>query len=155
WNDADFQEPSGEPAALPVKGARRSFEALCGRYAGERRTAPVLDELLRVRAVRRLADGRIQALSRTYATVRWDPDGVTSLRGHLSEHCSTLLYNLKNPSRPLFARRVINARLDPRYAPLLMRDLERQAESFMDISDDALNDPLHSVKPGSRSGPSV
>ena len=42
-------------------------------------------------------------------------------------------------------RRVVNARLDPRYVPMLTRDLEQQAESFEDSADDALNDPGKTV----------
>jgi hypothetical protein len=146
WNDPAFQEPTGEPAVLPLRGARRSFAALVERYSGERwRVATILEELLRVKAVRRLPDGRLQALSRTYATVRWDPDGVVAFGEHLGEYCATLLHNLKFPARVRYVRRVVNARLDPRYVPMLTRDLEQQAESLADSSDDALNDPGKTV----------
>lgn len=148
WNDPDFQDDTGAPAVLPLQGARRSFEALCERYSGERgRTSPVLSELLRVRAARRLKDGTIEALSRTYATVRWDPDGIAALGDQLSEHCTTLVHNLKHPGRPLFSGRVLNARLKPFYRRVLVRDLEQQAETLIEKADDALNDPQHTVKP--------
>jgi hypothetical protein len=146
WNDPDFQDQTGVPAILPLLGNRRSFAALCRRYSGDRRTAPVLDELMRVRAVRRLPDGDVEAVSRTYATVRWDPAGIAAVGEELGDHCASLVYNLKNPSRPRFTRRVLNARLDPRYAPVLMRDIERQAATLADSVDEALNDPLHCKK---------
>jgi hypothetical protein len=146
WNDPAFQDSSGAPAVLPLRGGKRSFAALVERYSGERwLVATILDELLRVRAVRRLADGRIEALSRTYATVRWDPDGVAAFGEQLQEHCATLLYNLKYPTRPRYVRRVLNARLDPKYVPMLTRDLEQQAEALADSMDDALNDPRQTV----------
>lgn len=148
WNDPAFQDPSGGPAALPVRGGRRSFAALVARYSGESpRVATILDELLRVKAVRRNSDGRLEALSRTYATVRWDPHGVMAFGEQLSEHCATLLHNLKFPARARYVGRVVNARLDPRYVPMLRRDLELQAESFTDSADDALNDPKQTVPP--------
>ena len=146
WNDPDFQNESREPAILPIQGTRRSFAALCQRYSGERRTAPVLDELLRVRAVRRLKDGSVEAVSRTYATVRWDPEGIAAVGDQLREHCETLVHNLKHPSRPRFVRRVLNSRLDPRYAPMLMRDIEQHAGSVVDSIDDALNAAQYTVK---------
>jgi hypothetical protein len=40
---------------------------------------PSCKELLRVRAVRRLPDGGVQAVNRTVASVRFDPDGVTAM----------------------------------------------------------------------------
>jgi hypothetical protein len=148
WSDEEFLTPQGEPAVLRLKGARRSFEALCRRYSGEYRTAPILDELLRVRAVRRIPEGRIQALSRTYATVRWDPEGIAALGEQLAEYCATLVANLERPTRPRLARQVVNARLDPRYAPVLIRDIENNLRIQADSLHDTLNDPLHRAAPG-------
>lgn len=148
WADSEFLTAQGEPAVLRLKGPRRSFEALCRRYSGEYRTAPILEELLRVRAVKRIPEGRIQALSRTYATVRWDPEGIAALGEQLSEHCATLVANLEQPTRPRLARQVLNARLDPRYAPVLIRDIENALRVQADSLHDTLNDRLHSAAPG-------
>jgi hypothetical protein len=146
WNDPDFQDSSGRPAVLSVRGSRRSFAALVERYSGERwRVATILEELLRVKAIRRSPDGRLEALSRSYAPVRWDADGVMAFGEQLSEHCATLLHNLNFPARARYMRRVINARLNPRYVPMLVRDLEQQAGVFADSADDALNDPKQTV----------
>ena len=151
WNDPEFQDALGAPAALPVRGTRKSFEALCNRYSGDPRYAAILDELVRVRAVRRGRDGRVMAVSRTYATVRWEPEGVLRMGEELGDLCTSLLYNLKNPSRPLLIRRVLNAQLDPRYAPILMRQLSDQASATADSMDETLNDPQYTVTPpGSR-----
>ena len=154
WTDPSFQDTTtGGPAILAVRGGRRSFAALVDRYSGERwRIATILEELLRVKAVRRLSDGRLEALSRTYATVRWDPDGVIAFGEHVAELTATLLHNLKYPARARFVRRVVNARLDPRYVPMLRRDLELQAEALVDSQGEALNDSLHTLK-GKRGEP--
>lgn len=146
WNDPLFQDTSGQPALLTLRGRRRSFAALVGRYSGESpRVATILNELLRVKAVRKHPDGRLEAVSRTYATVRWNPDGVAAFGEQLTEHCATLLHNLRFPARARYLRRVVNARIDPRYVPMLTRDLEEQAESFADGADDALNHPGYTV----------
>jgi len=151
WNDPEFHDELGTPAALPVRGSRKSFAALCQRYSGDPRFAAILDELLRVRAVRRGKDGRVIALSRTYATVRWDPDGVVRVGEELGDLCASLLYNLKNPARPLLVRRVMNAQLDPHYAPVLIRHLSDQASATADSMEETLNDPQYTVTPpGSR-----
>ena len=44
-------------------------------------------------------------------------------------------------------RRVVNAQLDPRYRPVLVRDIEEQFESLADSIDDALNHRGHTVAP--------
>jgi len=151
WNDPQFHDELGAPAPLPVRGKRKSFAALCERYSGDPRFAAILDELLRVRAVRRAKDGRVTAVSRTYATVRWDPDGVVRVGEELGDLCASLLYNLRNPIRPLLVRRVTNAQLDPHYAPVLIRHLSDQAAATADSMEETLNDPQYTVTPpGSR-----
>jgi hypothetical protein len=145
WIDPEFQDEFGRPAVLREQGTGKSFAALCDRYSGDPRFSAILDELIRVQAVKQLADGRIAALSRTYATVRWDPEGVVELGEELAEHCQTLLHNLKNPTRPRMARRIFNVRLDPRYAPMLIRDLEQQLTTFGESVDDAVNATQYTV----------
>jgi hypothetical protein len=95
-----------------------------------------------------LPEGRIEALSRTYATVRWDPEGIAALGEQLAEHCATLVANLERPSRPRLARQVVNTRLDPRYAPVLIRDIESNLRVQADSLHDTLNDALHSARAG-------
>jgi len=148
WSDPAFLNAQGEPAILRLRGPRRSFEALCRRYSGQHRAAPLLEELARVRAIRRLSDGRVQALSRTYATVRWDPEGIAAVGDQLAEHCATLVTNLEQPARPRLARQVVNVRLNPRYAPVLIRDIESSLQVHADALHDNLNDPLHTAEPG-------
>jgi Family of unknown function (DUF6502) len=156
WNDSAFQDELGRPARLPIRGARRSFAALVQRYSGESwRVATILEELVRVRAVRRLPDARVEPLSRSYATVRWNPDGVIEFGEQLSEHCATLVHNIKFPAQARYVRRVLNARLDPRYVPMLVRDLVQQAEAFADSTDDALNDPKQTVTGGQKDAASL
>jgi hypothetical protein len=151
WNDAAFQDPTGQPAALPLRGGKHSFVALVERYSGEAwLVATILEELLRVKAVRRLPDGKLRAMSRSYATVSWDPAGVEAFGEQLSEHCETLLHNLKNPAHARYVRRVLNARLKPDYVPMLVRDLEEQAQGFAESADDALNDPSQTLRGRSR-----
>ena len=117
------------------------------RYSNEPRATPILEELLRVKAVRQRQDGTLQALSRTYATVRWDPAGIESLGDQMNELCDTLLYNLENPGQPRLVRRIVNAQLDPRYRPMLVRDIQSQVNSLADSLDDALNHRGYTVTP--------
>ena len=147
WNDSDFHTPQGEPAHLALSGARRSFKALVARYSNEPRVAPILDELLRVNAVRRRSDGTYQALSRSYATVRWDAQGIEAAGEQLKEHCETLLHNLEHPARPRLVRRVVNAQLDPRYLAVLMRSIDEHVNTLADSLDDSLNARSRTVAP--------
>lgn len=148
WNDRDFHDSDGQPIPLPLSGGRRSFKTLTARYSNEPRPAPILDELLRVGAVKKRADGTYQAVSRTYATVRWNADGLEAFGEQLREHGATLLHNLENPGRPRFVRRVVNVQLDPRYLPILLRDIDQQLETMADTIDDAVNARSRTLTPG-------
>ena len=148
WTDPDFLTAKGEPEVLRPKGPRRSFVALCERYSGEKRSAPVLQELLRVGAVGELPDGRLQALSRSCTMVRWDPAGVEAVGEHLRDHCATLLQNLHQPTRTRFARQVVNVQLDPRHAPMLIREIENSLGVRTDALHETLNDPKHTAPAG-------
>jgi hypothetical protein len=151
WNDSDFHDESGAPAVLPIKGKRRSFLRLVERYGGEGvLLAPILDALLRVKAIKRKADGRVQAISRTYATVRWDPDGVLAMGEQVKEHLETLVHNLRSPADARYVGRIVNHRVDPKYIPMLMRDISEQAAGLVEATDHTVNSPMHTLrgKPG-------
>ena len=60
----------------------------------------LLKELLRVKAVRRLPDGKLEVLSRTFATARWDNTGIEMVGERVRDLLDTLVHNLKHPSRP-------------------------------------------------------
>ena len=147
WTDPDFQDSVGTPAILPLRG-KVSFAALVKRYAGEPRVLTIRDELIRVRAVRQLPDRRLEALSRSFAPARWDPDGITAVGEHVRDHLETLVHNLKHASRPRFHRVIENAQVDPKYAPLITRDITSHTDTLLDSLDDALNNPVATVRPG-------
>ena len=147
WKDADFCDPNGEPSRLPLRGPRRSFAALVKRYAGDPRVLTLLKELLRVKAVRRLPDGKLEVLSRTFVTARWDNAGIEMVGDRVRDLLDTLVYNLKHPSSPRYARFIVNSEVDPRYVPLLLRDITQQSEVLADTFQDALNDPERIVRP--------
>jgi len=147
WKDDEFRDRNGTPLTLPLRGPKRSFTALVKRYAGDPRVSTLLKELLRVKAVRRLADGQLEVLSRTFATARWDSNGIALIGEHVRDLIDTLVHNLKHPSRPRYVRFVANAHVDPHYVPLLIRDLTQQAEGLADSFHDALDDPNRTVRP--------
>jgi hypothetical protein len=147
WNDPAFQDPTGQPERLRRKGPGHSFAALVKRYSGDsHNAAAILDELLRSQAVREREDGSLEALSRTCANVSWDSQGIAALGEELAEHFETLLYNLKNPDRPRFARRVVCGYLDAYAARVVIPEIAEQAEIFLEGAQDALNHPKYTAR---------
>ena len=56
--DPDFGDGKGHPLPLRMVGKRQSFSALVKRYSGDIPVRAMLDELVRVGAVKPLKDGR-------------------------------------------------------------------------------------------------
>jgi hypothetical protein len=147
WQDPEFIGPAGKPLALPLRGKRRSFAALVQRYAGDPRVATLLDELVKAKAVRRTAEDHIEVLSKTFNTARWDADGVANIGERVYGLLDTLVHNLKHPTRPRFERLVVNTRLDPKYVPLLVRDLTQHTDVLADALQDALTGSDRTLEP--------
>jgi hypothetical protein len=145
WEDPEFCDRDGNPLVLPLRG-RRSFVALVNRHAGDPRVATILKELLRVRAVRRVPGKRLEVLSRTVATARWDSEGVKIMCERVRDLLETLTHNLKNESSPRYARFIVNADIDPKYVPMLVRDITEQAQVLGDAFEDALSHPDASLR---------
>lgn len=148
WSDAAYLDADGRPLRIPLRGSRRSFTTLVKRYSGDPRTLTLLDELIRVKAVRKHPDGRIEALSRTVATARWDAQGVRAIGERIHDLLDTLMHNIRHPNRPRYERFVVSNQVDPRYVPMLLRDITQQADVWADAFQDSLNDPSHTVKAG-------
>jgi Family of unknown function (DUF6502) len=147
WNDPKFRDHSGAPVRLPRRGATRSFAALVKQHSGDaHNSAPILEELLRSQAVREHPDGTLEAISRTCTNVRWDEEGIEAFGEELSEHLETLLYNLKHPEHPRFAKRVVCAELDAQAARVLIPELIEQAELFLEGAEESLGRPARARK---------
>jgi hypothetical protein len=152
WGDPYFCDRAGNPAVLPLRG-RRSFVALVNRYSGDPRVATLLKELLRVKAVRRLPDKRLEVLSRTVAPARWDRDGLERMGERARDLLETLAHNLKSETEPRFARFVVNSDIDPRYVPMLVRHMTEQSQSMADSFEDALSNPEARIRAHPKRGP--
>jgi hypothetical protein len=146
WNDPEFQDRAGTPKCLKRKGPGLTFTTLVKRYSGDsHNAAPILDELLRSQAVREREDGTLEPLSRTCANIGWDSEGITAFGEELAEHVETLLFNLKNPENPRFARRIVCGYLDAHAARVVLPEIGEQAEIFLEGVQDALDNPRYTA----------
>jgi hypothetical protein len=73
--------------------------------------------------------------------------GIEAVGERVRDLLDTLMHNLKHPSRPRYARFVVKSDVDPRYVPLLLRDMTQQAEALADSVQDALHDPNRVIRP--------
>lgn len=106
--DEDFSDHKGHPVPLPVEGERRAFSELVRRYSGDMPPRAMLDELLRVGAVKRIKDGRICLVERAYVPERGIAQKLNILGADTADLIATIEHNLYvNPQKPRFQRKVM------------------------------------------------
>ncbi len=106
--DPDFGDGQGRPVPLRPNGKRRSFEQLVKRYSGDIPVRAVLDELVRVGAVKQLKDGRVCLLARGYVPQRGPAEKLAILGADTADLIATIDHNLyQRPSQPRFQRKVM------------------------------------------------
>jgi hypothetical protein len=91
--DATFHGANGKPMPLDVDG-EISFAALVRRHSGDMPARAMLDELERVGAVRRRADGRIELRTRAYVPKGSAADKLAILGSDVADLIATIDHNL-------------------------------------------------------------
>jgi hypothetical protein len=106
--DPDFGDGKGHPFPLRMEGKRASFSELVKRYSGDIPVRAMLDELLRVGAVKQLKDGRICLRSRGYVPQKGAVEKLHVLGTDTADLITTIDYNVyQKPSKPRFQRKVM------------------------------------------------
>jgi len=90
--DDNFHDKEGKPVALPIEGDV-SFTALVKRYAGDVPVKAVLNELLRVGAVKQ-EDEKFVLCSRAYVPNQTSEERLRLLGEHATDLLETLNHNL-------------------------------------------------------------
>ena len=106
--DPYFGDGKGHPRPLQLEGKRASFSKLVKSYSGDIPVRALLDELLRVGAVKRLKDGRICLLSRGYIPQEGSAEKLHVLGTDTADLIATIDHNVYlKPTKPRFQRKVM------------------------------------------------
>jgi hypothetical protein len=134
--DKEFHDKAGNPLALPVEADEASFASVVRRYSGDLPVRAMLDELLRVGAVRKTKDGRIHLQARSYVPQQSAKDKLNILGTDTADLIATIAHNLDAEASPRFQRKVMYdnvpveavqefQRLSAARAQALIEDLDR------------------------------
>jgi hypothetical protein len=134
--DRNFLDAKGRPAPLPMTGPRVSFSELVKRFSGDVPVRATLDELIRVGAVERLEDGRINLLTRSYIPASSDADKLHILGTDVTHLISTIDHNLKSdPTGPFFQRKVAYDNLPDEVLPVFRKLSAKRAQALLESLD--------------------
>lgn len=133
--DIDFTEADGSPRWLRDEGPR-SFAELVRRHSGDVPARAVLDELLRVGAVRRHDDGRIELLTRAYVPAASVIDKLAILGTDVADLIATIEHNIDHgKTAPRFQRKVMYHRIASAQLPALRKLTAVQAQALLERMD--------------------
>ena len=133
FESPEYTDGEGRPRVLPLDGPEPSFAGLVRSFSGDIYPKIILDELLRVGAVRVLKDGSVRALARRYTLGGADVATLQQLGSAARDLFSTLEHNISAPADSrLYDDSVVSIRLDRAAIPLLRQLLRRRGASFLE-----------------------
>jgi len=141
FEDPEFTGRDGRPLVLPPDGSSPSFAELVRAYSGDIYPGIILEELLRVGAVREKKDGSLEVRSRRYVVGGSDPASLKHADVVASDVFRSLEHNIcASQGQRLFEDSAIAESLSPDVIPRLSRLLERRAAAFLDDMEGWLDD---------------
>jgi hypothetical protein len=105
--DKDYQNSTGKPLDIPIKGDGVSFQSLVRKYGGDITAGPILDELLRINAVEYVDDDKVKLLAEGYIPVSNDLEKLKIMGISARDLLTTIDYNLSSPKHPRYQREVV------------------------------------------------
>jgi hypothetical protein len=109
--DPEFRDSRGGAVSLDIKGKGSTFSELVRRYSGDMTPRAMLDELLRVGAVRLTRDGRVKLVVRSYVPGSGEDVKIHILGTDVGYLISTIDHNLQSDGstsrKPYFQRKVL------------------------------------------------
>jgi Family of unknown function (DUF6502) len=152
--DPDFKTPDGQPAALDPQEGPASFAELVRRHSGDMPARAVLDELLRVGAVRRRDDQRLELVTRAYVPQGGEVEKLGILGSDVADLIATIDHNLQHGATdPRYQRKVMYRRLDPAHLPAFRALSSAQAQALLEALDRWL--ALHDTSPPPEGAPAA
>ena len=106
--DPAFQDDRNQPSVLHPHEGPDSFAVLVRRYSGDMPVRAVLDELVRVGAVRRRDDERLELLAAAYLPQAGQAEKLGILGSDVADLITTIDHNLQHGAEdPRFQRKVM------------------------------------------------
>jgi len=148
WHeDPKFLTKEREPAVLPIFGRRRSFEKLVAVYGRGNPVRAMLDELIRIDAVKCLANQRVRASSRIPIVAGLTSDAVSEMGERGGDLVEALVNNVRGKSTPLFDARSVTRDVSPAMVSDIRTAIIQKGTSFITRVNSLLNGSHKRVKP--------
>lgn len=137
WHESPaYTDKEGRPRPLQFEGSAPTFTSLVRDFSGDIYPTIILDELLKVGAVRKSRDGTLRAVTRRYTLGGADPAAIEQLGQSARDLFGTLEHNLAVPAESrLYDDTVVSVSFDRTALPLFRRLLRQRGEAFLEDID--------------------
>lgn len=137
--EPEFQNANGDPSALSISGPWSTFSDIVRRFSGDVPVRAILDELLRIGAVKQLENGKIALLKKAYIPESNEAEKIHILGTDVGHLVSTIGHNL-NPDRPAprFQRKVSYDNLPDEALPTFRTLSTKRAQKLLEHLDEWL-----------------
>ena len=132
WYDNPiFLSENGDPAPLPIFGARRSFERLVALYSGGIPVRAMLDQLIQINAIEVLPGQLVNAKSRVPIFTGLTSIAIRTIGDRTRDLLDSLRSNLRAPI-PLFEGTAVMSEVDAKAVPIIRKELAEQGAIFIE-----------------------
>jgi len=147
-SDPSFRHRDGKPKDLTFQGREGSLARLTRLYAGDIPPRAILDELLKTKAIAKLANGRLRLIRLRAQSRAVSSAQVEEAFSRVSAVLETVSTNLMGENA-LLASTVHSALIDATTANHLQRYLDQRSKAFLEVIADRFTD-TQKMKKGRR-----
>ncbi len=134
--DAEFHDAAGQPAPLAVHDDGISFSMLVRRYSGDMPVRAVLDELLRVGAVRQRGDDHVELVTAAYVPKAGQAEKFGILGTDVADLITTIDHNVQHGAEdPRFQRKVMYRDYPAALVPAFRKLSAAQSQALLEKFD--------------------
>ncbi|MFK8067936.1 MAG: DUF6502 family protein [Gammaproteobacteria bacterium] len=132
-NDPLFQNKAGEPEELFLDKGDLSFKELVKIYSGDVPSGAIIDELLRVGAIKQSADNKIKLIKKAYIPTKSVDEKIRILGTDVRDLVSTIDHNIfVDPQEPYFQRKVSYNSIGEEALPFLRKKLDNRSQACLE-----------------------
>jgi Family of unknown function (DUF6502) len=137
--EREFLDGQGKPSTLSISGPWSTFSEIVRRFSGDVPVRAILDELLRIGAVRQLDNGKIQLRKKAYVPETSEADKLHILGTDVGHLIATIDYNLQpRLTTARFQRKVSYDNLPDEALPAFRELSAKQAQKLLEKMDEWL-----------------
>ena len=127
---------------LPLEGEEASVSALVRRYSGDMPVRAVVDELLRVGAIRIRPNGEAELIHRHYLPYMGEQRKLVYLGDDVADLIATIGHNLESPDKTFFQRKVFYDNIPLEHIDAVRAVARKRGETAIDalVHDMAAHD---------------